>query len=397
MKKPDKRVIVAGIVILLLILFGVLRWNAWRTAERTVIKVTGNIELTEVDIAFKSAGKLVQLAVDEGDVVKRGELIAVLDREEASQRRDSAAAAVQFTKSRLNQLYTAIAYQNEQVEGQVARSRAEVQQAEAQLQELLTGSRQQEIEAARAAFARSETEYTRSERDWERAQTLYKDEDISTAQYDDFRARFESAKAQRKQASEQLNLIQEGPRKESIEAARAQLERARANLRLAEAARLELKRMQQEQVSREAEVQQARAQLGVNETQLRDTEIVAPMDGVVLVKAAEPGEVLAAGTTVVTLGNLSKPWLRAYINEKDLGRVKLGTEVKITTDSFPGKTYEGKITFIASDAEFTPKQIQTQEERIKLVYRVKIEVENLRGELKSNMPADAEIPLASNE
>ena len=117
------------------------------------------------------------------------------------------------------------------------------------------------------------------------------------------------------------------------------------------------------------------------------------MDGVVLVKSSEPGEVLAAGTTVVTLGNLAQPWLRAYINEQDLGRVKLGTAVKVTTDSFPGKTYTGRISFIASEAEFTPKQIQTHEERIKLVYRIKIDVDNPAGELKSNMPADAEIPL----
>ena len=96
----------------------------------------------------------------------------------------------------------------------------------------------------------------------------------------------------------------------------------------------------------------------------------------------------------MTLGNFAKPWLRAYINETDLGRVRLGTEVKVTTDSFPGKIYKGRIAFIASEAEFTPKQIQTQEERVKLVYRVKIDVENPAGELKSNMPADAAIPLS---
>ena len=171
------------------------------------------------------------------------------------------------------------------------------------------------------------------------------------------------------------------------------MERAKANVRLAEAARVELKRLQEEQLARKADTRQATAQLDVQETLLKNAEVVAPMDGVVLVKSAEPGEVLAAGTTVVTLGNLAQPWLRAYINEQDLGRVKLGTAVKVTTDSFPGKTYTGRISFIASEAEFTPKQIQTQEERIKLVYRIKIDVDNPAGELKSNMPADAEIPL----
>jgi HlyD family secretion protein len=103
--------------------------------------------------------------------------------------------------------------------------------------------------------------------------------------------------------------------------------------------------------------------------------------------------VLAAGATVVTVGDIDHPWLRAYINETDLGKVKLQSKARITTDSYPGKVYDGRVTFISSEAEFTPKQIQTQEERVKLVYRIKIEADNPRHELKSNMPADAEIVL----
>jgi HlyD family secretion protein len=127
--------------------------------------------------------------------------------------------------------------------------------------------------------------------------------------------------------------------------------------------------------------------------QLSDTVAVSPVDGVVLVKAADVGEVLAPGTSVVTVGDIEHPWLRGYINETDLGKVKLGSKAKVTTDSYKGKVYDGRVTFIASEAEFTPKQIQTQEERVKLVYRIKIELDNPRHELKSNMPADAEIVL----
>jgi len=105
------------------------------------------------------------------------------------------------------------------------------------------------------------------------------------------------------------------------------------------------------------------------------------------------GEIVAPGTSVLTVGDIDRPWLRAYINERDLGRIKLGSAAAVTTDSFPGKTYAGHISYIASQAEFTPKQIQTQEERVKLVYRIKIELENSRHELKSNMPADAEIQV----
>ena len=100
---------------------------------------------------------------------------------------------------------------------------------------------------------------------------------------------------------------------------------------------------------------------------------------------------MAAGATVVTLGDMDHPWVRGYINEKDLGRIKLGMRADVVTDSYPGKVYPGKITFVSSDAEFTPKQIQTQEERTKLVYRIKIEMANPHRELKSNMPVDATI------
>jgi len=131
----------------------------------------------------------------------------------------------------------------------------------------------------------------------------------------------------------------------------------------------------------------------MSQAQLDDTVIVAPIDGVVLVKSAEAGEVLAAGTTIVSIGDLDHPWLRAYVGETDLGRVKLGSKVNLSTDSYPGKTYPGVVSFIASEAEFTPKQIQTKEERVKLVYRIKVDVDNTSHELKNNMPVDAEIPL----
>src|SRR5262249_2961277 len=157
---------------------------------------------------------------------------------------------------------------------------------------------------------------------------------------------------------------------------------SRAALRVGEANTLEVRRREQEITTRRAEIERARAQIAVVDTQLADTVAISPVGGVVLVKSADVGEGLAPGSTVVTVGDIDHPWLRGYINERDLGRVKLGDKVKITTDSYPGKEYWGRISFIASEAEFTPKQIQTQEERVKLVYRIKIEVDNPNHELK---------------
>jgi len=147
---------------------------------------------------------------------------------------------------------------------------------------------------------------------------------------------------------------------------------------------------------RRAQIEQSKAQVALIESQIGEREVASPIDGVVLVKSANAGETLAAGATVVTVGDIEQPWVRGYVNEPDLGRVKLGQKVKVTTDSYPGKIYWGRISFIASEAEFTPKQIQTPEERAKLVYRIKVDLPNPNHELKSNMPVSGEILLDEN-
>jgi len=379
------------------ILFSTLVFPAcswWQDGSADSLKLYGNIELTQVDMAFKIAGKLSSLAVGEGDAVTQGMVVARLDTLQLESQRSRDQAALAVAESLIPQLQTSIERQKTILAAETDLRRAQIAQAEARLQELLAGSRSQEIQQAKALVDEARSQHQQAQQDWERAQTLHRNDDISTAQYDLARTRFTSTAAALQKAEEQLALVQEGPRKEQIEAARAQVAQAQANLQLTEASRLELKRLEQELVTRRAQAEQARAQVSVVEAQLADAVSISPINGVVLVKSAEAGEVLAAGTTYLTVGETDRPWLRAYINEQDLGRVKLGAPARVTTDSFPGKIYPGRIVFISSEAEFTPKQIQTPEERVKLVYRIKIEVENPGYELKLNMPAEAEIPLS---
>ena len=138
----------------------------------------------------------------------------------------------------------------------------------------------------------------------------------------------------------------------------------------------------------------AEENLALAKTVLGYTRLVAPFDGVVLVREAELGEVVAPGTPVITLADLDHVWLRAYINETEIGKVRLGAPVTISTDTYPGKTYRGRVSFVASNAEFTPKTVETHAERVTLVYRVKIDVANPTHELLPGMPADAAIELA---
>ena len=368
-------------------------WWFWKAhnGDTGIIRLSGNIELTQANLSFKYPGKLVELLVDEGYDIKKGQLLARLDLNEYQQQVAREHASVASSQSSLVQLRTAINYQKATLEGDIALKRANLAQAEARLTELLNGSRKEEIGQARAALAEAQATQKQASADWERAQTLFKNDDISAQQHDQFRRAFDAANATVRRLTDSLQLAEIGPRKEQIDQQKAVVEQARAALKLAEANRIDLKRRTEEIGMREADIRRAEAQAGVLDSQLSDRTLYAPFDGVVLTKGTEIGEVLAAGASVVTVGDIEHPWVRAYLSEKDLGRVKLGTPATVTTDSFPGKQYAGKVTFISAEAEFTPKQIQTEEERTKLVYRIKIEVPNPHRELKSNMPADVEI------
>jgi HlyD family secretion protein len=140
-----------------------------------------------------------------------------------------------------------------------------------------------------------------------------------------------------------------------------------------------------------SQLDQARAALRTAEVRLADLTADAPVSGMVLSRNAEAGETVAAGVAVYTIGDLDNPWVKVYVNETKLGLVKLGQKAQVFTDTFPGKAYEGRITYIASEAEFTPKNVQTQEERVKLVFGVKVSVKNVNDELKPGMPADVKL------
>jgi membrane fusion protein YbhG len=386
-----KKTIVIVLVIAALGAAGLLAYRSMHPEVTDRIVVSGNIELTQVDIAFKTSGRLIERTVNEGDAVQKGMVIARLDREQLLRQRETAEAALQTAEATLAESQSALKWQRETMAADLQLRNADLSAANSQLLQLRNGARPQEIQQADAAVSAAQTQYDQAKKDWDRAQKLYKDDDISTSAYDQYHARFDSTEATLHQAKEQDELVKAGPRTETIDGASAQVDRAKASLRAGEANSIETKRREQDLVARQGDIDRAKAQIALIDSQLADTIAVSPINGVVLVKAADPGEILAPGSSVVTVGDIEHPWLRAYIREQDLGRVKLGQKAKVTTDSFPGKAYDGRVSFIASEAEFTPKQIQTAEERVKLVYRIKIEIDNPRHELKSNMPADAEI------
>lgn len=351
-----------------------------------VVRVSGNIELIDVEVGFKIAGLVVARAVDEGEQVQPGQLVAKLDTSD--------------------------------LECDVALRQAELRAAEEGLRELKNGSRPEEIAAALASVAKAKAvlaqlevrtpieaaaaeaavasagiEKARLKAEFERAASLRANRTISEEEYDRQKAAYDVAVARLTEAEERLKLVTSEPRREEIAQAKAALAQAQAQYDLVQAGPRE------ETIAQaEAKVKQAAAALKLAQTRLDYATVVwtQPWTGIVLSKNIEPGEYVSPGTPVVNVGNMTDVWLRAYIAQTDQARVKVGQEVRVTTDARPGKVYSGRVSFIASEAEFTPKNVQTPKERIKLVYRIKVDIPNPDMELKRGMPADGEIVVGND-
>lgn len=290
------------------------------------LRLSGNIEVDEVEVSFRIPGRMIERSVSEGAIVTAGQPIARLD--DADLRHD------------------------------LELRRAEAEAVAAKLHELQAGFRPEEIAQGAAAVDQAEADAKRAASELRRSDELFAKDVISERELEAARAAHGNAAARVDQARQKLALLRNGFRIEEVAQARANVARA------AEA-------------------------VAAAETRLGWTIVVAPVSGTVLSDIIEPGEQVAAGTPVVTIGNLRDVWLRAYIPETDLGRVRIGTAARVSTDSFPGKSYEGRVSYIASEAEFTPKSVQTEKERVKLVYRIRIAIDNPNQELKAGMPADA--------
>jgi len=324
----NKRVLIVSVLLAVAMAAAYAYFQLRSVDDPNLIRISGNIEVTDVEVSFRMPGWVEARPVSEGELVREGDLVARLDSTELAQ--------------------------------EVSLREAEVTVYEAELAALVAGSRPQEIAAAQAAVNQATAEAERARLEFERQRGLFQRQVATEQAFEVSRSAHEAALANLQMAREQLSLVHEGPRLEEINRARGRLEQIRQALALAQ-------------------------------TRLSYATLHAPLSGVVLSENIEPGEYVVPGVPVVTIGDLVNTWLRAYITETELGRIMLGQSVCVTTDTYPDRRYLGTLSFISSEAEFTPRSVQTSAERIKLVYRVRIEITNLDMELKPGMPADADI------
>lgn len=307
------------------------RWKQ-KPAAQNELMLSGNIEAHESLVSFKVQGRIVSLPVQEGQQVTEGDVLARLEDSDFRQRVRIDEEGVAVRKSNLDLA--------------------------------LAGSRRQEIQSLQQSVLDAQADLDLKKIDADRAQALFAKDEISAQDRDHAATAVTRAAAALEAARQRYSQSVEGTRKEEIAVARANLD-------------------------------QANASLGLSRVNLGYTVLRAPHAGVITVRQVEIGEVASPGTPVVTLADLDHIWLRAYIAETDLGRVRWGQDATVNTDTYPGKQYHGRISFISSSAEFTPKTVQTYKERVTLVYRIKIDIDNPDHELKPGMPADARISLAA--
>ncbi len=385
MKKP----LLALLFIALVNFLGWWNWQGPGPAGENWL--SGNIEMTTVDISFPAGGRLIELHPQEGDRVAREELLGRLNPDQTRALRDQIAAKLSSIRARVLESEALIEFQQASYRSQLAQAKARQEQAAAALAELQNGFRQEEVAQAEALVREARIALEQAEQDHRRFSDLYQTGDVSQQQQEQVESKALQATARVEQVEEQLQLLRQGPRQERIRAAQASVDTASAFLDQVGARVHEITKSRRLRDSLQAEAVGIVAEMERISASLDDLTAYSPIDGRILTRNGEPGEVVSAGRTVLRIAETSRPWIRAYIPESDIGRIELGAAAEVRTDSFPAKIYSGTVSYISEEAEFTPKQIQTQEQRVRWVYRIKIRVENPAGELKLNMPCEARI------
>lgn len=296
----------------------------------TFIEATGTIESTNVIVSSRNAGDVKSILFDEGSRVNAGDTILIIDRESLDYQLEQALASEQI--------------------------------AQAQLNLMLKGARSEDIKQAEEMMKQSEINFNSAKFDFERYKQLWESKSISKKQFEDITARYEVALAQYSSAKENFQKVKKIFRPEEIEQAKGNVKKAKASVDL-------LKK------------------------NIRDSYVTSPLSGFIVKKFVEPGETVTPMSSLFKVSNLITVDLVIYISEVELGKIKFGQKAEVTIDTYPDRKYEGKVTYISPEAEFTPKNVQTKDERTKLVFAVKISVDNKNYDLKSGMPADAKVYL----
>ena len=367
------------IVVALLLVVGLAA--AWKylsgraASDRLVL--SGTIEADEIHVGSKISGRVAEVFVKEGQEVKQGQPIIRFESFDLDAKRADAAAAVTEAEANLQKM---LAFSRPE---EIAEARAQAEAARQSLELARNGPRKQEIDAARAELAAANADYEVARLSLARAEKLSASGVVSRQDYDNAKAAFDRAAARRETARQMLNLLLAGTRREEVARAEREYQQAAARRDLVE------RGARKEDIqAAQAQLERARAVLQQIDTQLGELEVKAPSDAFVEVFRIRPGDLINPNSPVATLVEVDRLWVRVFVPEPDMGHLQLEKEVSVSVDSFPGKSFAGRIEHIASRGEFTPRNVQTREERAHEVFAVRVRLDNSAHNLRAGMAAD---------
>lgn len=358
---------------------GYALWNM--VGPKGTIVISGIVEADDIHVGSKIGGRVLKVVARRGQTVKAGEVLVLIEPRDLDASLAETQAAMRQAEAKLA-LLTA-GYREEEIE----QAEAAMKQSQAELSQLVAGPRQQEIDQARADWLAAKAQAENSRKLQRRMEDLSKRDLIAKQDFDDAQAKAEESEQKMKSARERYDLVLAGTRTEEIERARQRLAETEAKLR-------QLKRgFRKEEVAQaKSEVEAARSRVELTRSQLDETVIKAPVDAVVEVLDLESGDLVGAGKPMATLLRTNSLWVRAYLPEAKLGFVKTGAKVRVRVDSFPNRDFAGIVRRVSRQAEFTPRNVQTWEERVLQVFQTEVVIDDPDHVLRPGMNADVTIP-----
>jgi multidrug resistance efflux pump len=370
-----KRRLIAGGVIAGVVIVGVwlaFAWAGWRSRS----EYSGTVETREIQIGSKIGGRVTEVGVEEGQLVKDGASLVRFEADELKAQRVQTQAAVEQAQADMDKMLRG------NRPDEIAEAEATARADKAALDEARNGPRREEIDQAMADYAAAAADAANAEVFYQRMKTLAGQDIVSKQQYDDAREKRDAAAQRAESARQRMAMLEAGTRVEDVNAAEARYKQAEA------AADLMRKGFRREDIeAARGRLAEAQGHVAELDAQLREAELTAPADAVVEVVSVRPGDLVPAGRIVMTMLESSQLWVKVYVPETELARVHLGQPASVRVDSFGGRAFSGHVGQIASEAEFLPRNVQTKSDREHEVFGVKVYVDNAEQVLKSGMSA----------
>ncbi len=368
---------VVGIIVVAAVLAGLLIYSQHRTEP---LHVSGFVEAHEIRIGSRVGGRVGHVHVEEGDIVKRSQLLIQLEPFQLQELLAQAKSQLAQANAVHNKVKTGFRVE------EIAQSRAHFDQLSATVERLVNGPRIEDIAVAQAQFDLADSELALAKLKHRRIEELFGKKATTQEEMDQANTELRVARSTADAQRELLAKLKNGTRPEELAEARAQMEEAKQLWLLKKnGSRIE------EIAEAEAAVKTAEAGMRAIERQIEELEVKAPIDGAIEAIDLQPGDLVGANAPVISVMDLSQLWVRAYLPENKLA-VKVGDPVEVTVDSYPGERFAARITFVSRQAEFTPGNVQTPEERSKQVFRIKVMLEAGRDRLRPGMAADVWFP-----